>query len=202
MKPYNHGQFSVVYKFLSRTPKWLVLGGPASANEAQTAVKKWPKIKVIGVEPLPAAVEWQLAHEWPTANGPLLQAALADKVGEETLIINPTNELAPSLAGWPGARGPEMVVQVMTINQLDETYGPIEDAIIWLDIEGAEYRALRGADRLFDRKQVLLVNVEITASRPQHTVDLETMFANLGFKLVHTWNIQPGLVEDRIYVPA
>lgn len=201
MKIYNPGQFSVVYKFIHKEPKWLILGGPSTANEAQTAVKKWPNLKVIGVEPLYEAVEWQMQHGWPLRNGSLIQAALADKVGQETLILNPTNAQAPSLAGWPGARGPELIVQVTTINRLDETHGPFEDAIIWLDIEGAEYRALRGADKLFDRKQVLLVNVEITASRPQHTVDLETMFANLGFKLVHTWNVQPGLVEDRIYVP-
>src|SRR5687767_10434949 len=70
-----------VVPFLKEPPKWLLLGGPADAKEAQTARELWPGVRVVGVEPNPAAVEWQRANGWPE-DAPLVTAALWSSVGQ------------------------------------------------------------------------------------------------------------------------
>src|SRR5207244_11987481 len=46
-------------------------------------------------------------------------------------------------------------------DRLDGMCGPFDRAVLWLDVEGSELRALRGAARLLARGAVDLVNVEV-----------------------------------------
>lgn len=75
---YSDGQLSVIYPYLKTEPSWLLLGGPADANECQTARAKWPSIKVVGVDPNPKVLKFQAENGWP-AGTPLIQACLYDK---------------------------------------------------------------------------------------------------------------------------
>jgi len=195
---YNPGQFSVVFPLVKRPPTWLLLGGPADADEAQTAVKQWPDIKVLGVEPSKAMYEYQLAHDWPGSL--LLQCALGSSVGQGQIHISgDTPRCSSFVADHPGELH---TVDITTLDVLDEIHGPFENAILWLDVEGSEYEALLGARKLFDRGAIAMVNVECLVRLQELFVPIEKFLADYKFHLVHTWNIQHNFVSDRIYMPA
>lgn len=193
---YNEGQFRVVKDFLPKPPDWLILGGPADANEAYQAKKMYPNIRIIGVEPVIENIQFQLAHGWPT-DGVLLQAGLGAASGQSIIKIPEDKRGASCLENRPGV---PHSIKIVTIDFLNRLYGPIDNAVLWLDIEGWEYKALVGASGLFSSGKVSLVNVEILERLTEHTTQIEKFFQDFGFKLAHVWNEQPGLVQDRIYV--
>lgn len=192
---YNPGQFNVVAKHLNQEPKWLILGGPSDGNEAQCAKSLWPDINILGLEPNERAIDWQRGHKWPKGCD-LLQCAIADFEGHTSIRIPPNNLRCASL--MLDRAGELEEVNVTTINALSGIY-PFQDAILWLDIEGFEYEALVGASRLFDNKQVLLVNVEILQRRTEATRNIHRFLRSYNFRLRETWNVQEGFVQDRIY---
>lgn len=193
---YNPGQFKVVFPHLKGVvPEWLVLGGPADANEAQTAVEEWSELKVIGVEPSAKMCEFQTAQGWP---GILVQKALSDAVGYRTIRIPKGLERCSTLLlDLPG----ELVgVETTTVDTLDGLYGPFRNCVLWLDIEGWEGKALEGARGLFEREDVLLVNLEWVYQLGENRRQIGKFMREYGFQLAETWDVRYDLCEDRIYV--
>lgn len=87
----------------------------------------------------------------------------------------------------------------VTWDYLDRLHGPFHDAVMWLDIEGSELEALYGANGLFTRKAILLVNVEM-ASRLEHKNARIMQFMDIhGFKVARDWNVNEAYL-DRIFV--
>jgi hypothetical protein len=201
---YSPGQLSVIYPFLNRVPKWLLLGGPADANEAQTAIAKWPDIRVIGVELNPDAVDFQLANGWPVGH-PLLHAALSD-TNDPVHVINPgstlrhgkvflleTTEVGAKPEENPSCPG-------VTWNWLDKIYGPFREAVLWLDIEHSEYKALLGARDVLARGDIILADIEIMGELTGEEVRrVDSLMAQYDFKVVKDWN-DSSSCRDRIYV--
>ena len=192
---YNPGQFNVIKDFVTREPEWLILGGPSDGDEAQCARNLWPKLHIIGVEPVLDCISWQFANDWPK-DALLLPFALSETCGRTS--INITEDLR-SASLMPDRPGITQEVSTVTIDRLNKEYGPFQKAILWLDIEGYEYEALQGARKLFNAEAVDIVNVEILHRRPESTADIEDFFAYYNFSLVHIWNDQAEIVQDRIY---
>lgn len=200
---YSPGQLSVVYPFLTKEPKWLLLGGPADANEAQTAVAKWPGIKVVGVDPNPKVIQFQTENGWPEG-APLIQACLYDKVCDVPMA-DAGSDLRHACAYVPNRTGTEDMPSGLptypstTWDLLDAEHGPFEDAIMWMDIEGSELEALLGAKELFARKAILLVNVEMESRTDYKNVQAVQFLTDHGFKAVKDWN-DSATCRDRIFV--
>ncbi len=182
--------------FLKTPPTWLPLGGPADGDEAQTLAAEYPDLKVAGFEPNLELIRWQLANGWRD-EWRMFPIGLSDREGKETLRV-PT--------GPDGGRRGSIVrdvsgmKQTVTVRPLDDvvktTGMPVENAILWLDIEGMESRALTGAVGLFRRKAITLVNVERRAGD-----DLTEILTAYGFVREHEWNHQ-RIHWDEIWVPA
>ncbi len=194
---YNRDQLMTVVPYLPGPPKWFILGGPADANEAQTAKELWPDVKVLGVEPCDKMREWQWSHGWPK-EGVMVPAALSDGWGWATMVVPEDNPRCSSLMSERPGR--VVNVKTTTLDLLDEQVGPFEDVFLWLDIEGWESRALKGGERIFSGGKVYACNLEFIERRTTENSDAEAFLARHGFRLVHTWNQQPGLCEDRVYV--
>lgn len=194
---YNDAQFKIVQRFVPKKPDWLILGGPADGNEAQWAERLWPGIKIIGVEPVLENIQWQKDNGWPRKGNLLLQFALGDETGTTVINVPEDKRAGSCLENRPGT---PREVSVITIDELNNLFGPITNTILWLDIEGWEYKALMGALGLFNSGQVILANVEILERLTEHTASIEKFFWDFDFRLAHVWNEQPGLVQDRIYV--
>lgn len=190
---YSPGNLAHVVPYLPREPKWLLLGGPADAAEAQEAVKRWSSVKVIGVEPNSEAVAWQLANGWPKGH-PLIHAALHDRCG--TLkVASPKKALRSTRVAEDGA----VEVRAVTWDSLNGLYGPFCDALLWMDIETHELEALRGAERLLAAGAILLVNVEMQASQAAKNAELEALLHHHGFTAVKDWN-DSHQCWDRVWV--
>lgn len=196
---YSPGQLSVIYPFLGDfVPKWLLLGGPADANEAQTAREKWPDIQIIGVEPNRDAITFQKSNGWPK-DAPLICGVLDDVNGQTRFLSNDTGSLRHQRVSTDKVVGTAVSI---TWDRIDSMLGPIEDALIWMDIEGREMLALEGADELLLRSGVKAINVEMqSTSDSQRNLNkcLELLMRNRGFKAVHEWNKSPQC-WDRIYI--
>lgn len=196
---YNPGQFRNVVPFVTVPPKVLILAGPADGDEAQVAAERWPGLTVFGFEPFPPMYDWQLAHGWP---GEFLSgAALSDAVGTQTLHLHPdpaTEGRGSSLEQTRG--GTTIEVETTTLDALRDAYQFAPgSAMLWLDIEGHELAALRGGRELFASGAVRYVNVEVLARKADDGVRIDRLLRDAGLELVHTWNIQRGIVEDRFY---
>lgn len=179
---------SVVVPYLDRAPRWLVLGGLGNAADGQEALRRWPTARLVGVDFDPRAIAWQQAHGWP-AEAPLLQVALSNHEGQEVAGIDDINcsSLHPfNVQAVPLNR--RVIVSTTTLDRLDEQYGPFEDAILWLDLEDYDYKALRGATNLLQRRPPLVVGVEVryhleTVSNP----DMRALLSSFGYHHRLTW---------------
>jgi FkbM family methyltransferase len=196
---YNPGQIKIIYQYLKQPPDWLILGGPADANEAQCFHIQYPSAKIIAIEPCPQMVEWQLANEFPFPNR-LIQAALSNEVGTGLLNVGCLGEeRCSSLVREQEDFTQTVETQVTTLDQLSETYGPFTNAVLWLDIEGMELPALQGAIKLFESDAIRLVNVEMLLDTPETNVKVEDFILGYGFKYEDHWDRQSGNHYDTIY---
>lgn len=198
---YRENQFEVILDYVKIKPDWLILGGPADGNEAQCAVKHWPDLMVLGCEPIGILREYQLNNGWPrlpdTDTPLLLPYALSDKTGNVVIKVPLDNPRCASL--MPDRPGTDFTVETTTIDVLESYYGPFTNCILWLDIEGYELEALRGAVNLLNSGKVLAVNVEVLDRRPEVTKEIDKLLHLFGLILVKQWNIHKGTHHDRIY---
>lgn len=184
----------------SVVPKWLILGGPADANEAQTARRLWPDIKVIGVEPNREAVWWQFANGWPR-DCLLFHQALCNRGGVVTeMAKSPGNLRIATLDLASAKHRPETInehVMTVTLDWLDEQYGSFEDAVVWLDIEGSELKALQGASNLIASGRVILWNIEMQDRVPGLMEGVPKLLK--GYRAVKDWNASETC-RDRVFL--
>lgn len=175
--------------FLDREPRWLILGGLGNCDDVGPALRRWPNARVVGVDPDPRAVNWQLEHSWP--KGPqhlLLEMALSDAVG--TAAINPSTiccaSLHPDMLALAGTD--ELTkVQTTTLDVLERQFGPFEDSILWLDLEGWEPWALEGGRELLASDRVMLLCVEVRYENVADSCRASAFLDGLGWQRVWVW---------------
>lgn len=193
---YRSGQFEVVYPFLlETTPEWLLLGGPADGDEAQCAVERWPDIGVIGAEP--NLEMWEYQHPiWPK-KGTLHRAALSDKLGLANLRV-PYDPRCSTLK--PENPGGDQVVVCLSVDRIVEN-NQMDRIILWLDIEGWEYRVLQGARKSFEEGKILLVNVEVMDREVEKGVMIDEFMEGYNFEKVYQWSSDRDVHPhwDKIY---
>lgn len=160
-------------------------GVGVSAQEACVFKERWPDADVIGFEPNPYAYEGLK----PAFPGNLLNMAIADKPGKQSLYFRHSWKNGSTLHKTTGPMYREVQVEVTT---LDEAILPEKGAVLWLDCEGYELKALQGAEEFI--KSVSLVNIEITG-RPRSggwasPKDVHQWLKNHGFEQVYVHSIR------------
>ena len=193
---YNPNQLEQLVPFLTQVPKWLILGGPADADEAQTAVRLWPEIRVLGAEPNPEMYDRQVLHDWPYAHV-LLNKAFSDSIGYREMTFPVGSPRCSTF--MEGRDGERNLVRTITIDAVVEYYGPVEDVLLWLDVEGHELEALHGAERLFSSGKVLAVNVEVIPERAEEMLDVERFMLRHGMLIAHLWNSGTHYDGDKLH---
>lgn len=197
LPPYSPGQLKHLERFVRAKPRWLVLGGPSCATEAQTASRLWPGLRVLGVEPNERMIEWQRRRGFP---GELLHGALSDASGRV-----PFFNVQGAAGGFvvPDSGVPTSVmVPAFTLDELETRYGPFEDAVLWLDIEGSELAALRGATDLLTSGRVQILNLEFCDRNPEDGAAVASILAANGYRLADVWNQNSGAHHDEVWVRA
>jgi FkbM family methyltransferase len=181
---YEPGQAKILFRHWPTNTEWFLLGGPANGDEAQTIYSKYPNVKTIGFEPNQEMYEHQSCHKFP---GTILPIALWHT---DNVDLNFNTGENPR-GGKIDPQGDKIVVG-RTLDSLSEEHGPFRNAILWLDIEQGEYSALLGAQRLFEAKQILLVNVELY---PHNRGEVIRFLNGHGLREVDRWNGQSSRAD-------
>lgn len=197
---YSSNQVKVLWPYVDKIrrddkefPQWFVLGGPANGDEAQRLKAKYPHTTCLAVEPSSAMVEYQRTNGFP---GEVVQAGLCNKVGVGEITIVNGSERNSSMV-WD-IKGELVKVSLTTVDALDYLYGPVDKGILWLDIEGMELEALRGAIGCFERGAFRLVNVEVNDDYPFTTRRIHSFLSCYGLERVKTWDNQ-GRYHNHVY---
>jgi len=125
------------------------------------AVAVGPTGQVLACEPGPETMAMLRANAAENEFGTLVlrEVALSDRPGRTRFtIFEPGSGLASFAPGIDGGR--QIDVAVTTLDALSEDL-PVRVAVVKLDIEGAEAKALRGATALIARQRpILLIEIE------------------------------------------
>lgn len=170
-------------------PEWFIDCGPGCASEYKDARLQWPSVTLLGLEPSPIGYEAAKLKFPKDDQALLLQVAVWDK--DEVINLHQSSDLLHSLCfkradeavtDDPTGDSSDMAqVQARSLDSLDQEYGPIDKAILWLDIEGSERRALRGAYKLLRRGAIWAVNIE---TRPEYEQEFNIILSQSGLKSI------------------
>lgn len=201
---YNKDQAKNVFPFIVDEPRWLILAGPASGNEAQCFSRRWTALRVLGIEPNHEARTWQFKYGGWNHDWPLLPYALSNAARTQHMRL-PHGYLESASLDPVHADScyPEERVEVttVTLDHLDSLFGPFEDAVLWMDIEGSEYKALQGAVELLRRRAFQLINVEMLTGVTEVMEGVPRILEGAGYRAVKDWNASEAC-RDRVYVKS
>ena len=185
-------------------PEWFIDCGPGCASEYKDARHKWPSVALLGLEPSPIGYEAARQGFPVDDNSLLLQVAIWDK--DEIITLHQASDLLHSLCfrradeaqtDDPTGDSADMVkVQARSLDSLDAEYGPFDKVVLWMDIEGSERRALRGAKNLLSRGAIWAVNIE---TRPEYEIEFNTILSQSGLKTVSRY-LQCETYWDEVWI--
>lgn len=181
--------------------EWFVIGGPARENEAQYLKSKRPNLKCAGFEPNPTLFRMQqegreLYYTDKPFPGILVNCALWDSFEPNLEFMVPRGGVDIARGSAVKVSGNYDTIKVVgrTLDNLSDQYGPFNNVALWLDIEHAELKALRGAEELL--KRTLLVNVEMHPD--VRLCDLLEILYPLGFSVKEVWNVGQNITTDAL----
>ncbi len=182
---YSPGQAKILFQFWHPSIEWFVIGGPADANEAQTVKAKYPAVQCVAIEPNAAFIKRQAELGF---EGTLYEGALYDEDKEVILCVplkHPRGSTLNVLRTPSDSSVETVAVSGRTLDSLSKDLGPFNNCCLWLDIEGSEKRALKGAKELLESGNVLLVNIEMYHKPANYLIDFMCQY---GLEVVETWN--------------
>ncbi|WP_428406952.1 FkbM family methyltransferase [Hyphococcus sp.] len=148
-----------VFDVLKKWPSGLMLDlGAAQGYFTKMMRAKSPKSRVIAVEPFEGNLPYLHAMLGEDADVRILDVAISDRIGESRFSVNSTMSGATEGASNVGTlhRGGQHIVKTTTLDEIVDE--PVR--MIKMDIQGAEYAALKGGARLFRDHGVDLMFVE------------------------------------------
>ena len=187
-----------VLSLIAKPPKTLYnIGiGHLPHCEAKQFKDKYPNINIFGVEP--QSKVFSTRNEYP---GKKYNIGIWSTAGIKTLnltkdlgnssILNLNNDLPDNKK--INIIGEEKIICI-TLNNFDDLCNNPEDIFIWMDIEGAEFEALKGAKKLLKSKRVKYIDLEISKQDRRHKDnyrnELIVFLSGYGYNPILTYNDQ------------
>jgi len=187
-------------------PTDVIIAGVGRGEEIPVMRGYWPRARIIGVEPLEE--HWQWMRKVNVEPDVLIRGALYHKDGETlTFHLNYEPDQRATIYDLPVEVKDEITREVGTISldRIAETYGPISNALLWLDVEGAEADAMRGSE-LLESGAIRWVNCELNICPPRNCppwAEVNELLESLGFKMFALHSVtRNGRQADAIYIRA
>ncbi len=181
--------------------RFIDIGANIGAYSLFVAAKAGPSARIVAVEPQPevfARLAFNIAQN-PFGTVKAVACALADKPGELTLFIDPTNRGESSVRILRSSAGSTVRVPAMTLLALVQNEGYERLDAIKLDVEGAEDLILEPFLR--DAPQSLWPGlIVIEDSRQRWQSDLAALLERSGYTLRAQTRL--NLVFERRHTPA
>jgi len=144
--------------WINYTPKHSVfidIGVGVVNSEAWLIKDKWPKTKIIGLEPHSGRLD-KCKESFP---GKILRYAIWHEDAElemqnidgMAVCFPRTHQVGPS----------KTKVKGRSLDSLNDQFGPWENIFIWSDTEGSELEMLKGATKLLEQKKIVGLNLEV-----------------------------------------
>jgi len=147
----------VVLKYVPR-PATFIDVGVGFKSEATSISTAAPGVRVIGIEPIEENLN---RAKKAGVFDVLLHAAVAATPGELTLYHGATPPSGGVNASAHIKQGRSYSVPALTLDSIAEDYDIAGPAILWMDIEGFELEALKGARNLLSSGVVRAINLEV-----------------------------------------
>lgn len=181
--------------------RFIDIGANIGAYSLFVAAKAGPSARIVAVEPQPeifARLAFNIAQN-PFGTVKAVACALADKPGELTLFLDPTNRGESSVRILRSSAGSTVRVPAMTLLALVQNEGYDRLDAIKLDVEGAEDLILEPFLR--DAPQSLWPGlIIIEDSRQRWQSDLAALLERSGYTLRAQTRL--NLVFERPHTPA
>lgn len=195
--------FAAAAPFLAKPPSWLVLGGLGTDDDWRHARRRWPEVKIVGIDPDPRACDWQDEHGWPE-DCELIRAALSLTDGTADIALgdvchasmHPRQKEGQVLSRVPTITLESVFLQVMSA---DKESCP-DNAVLWLDLEDWEWPALLGAGDCLNSFSVPLVNWEARFENEEWNGHCRKLLWGNGYRHAFTW-FQQWWGHNEIWVP-
>lgn len=156
--PYRD-QETVICRFIraDAPPKVLLDVGVGPKSEYITLSQQYPEMQVIGLEPCPDT----FSIVKPKFPGILLPYAAWHEQAELDFFYTKKDLGGASFFVNNKEQLNVVKVQARTLDSLEEEIGNLDRIILWMDIEGSELIALKGAKNLLKSGKIRWINLEV-----------------------------------------
>ena len=190
-------------RYIDFQPQQVILAGVGGHHEEVAVMREcWPEMELYGFEPNPDTFSG-IKDAFPgilknvalwSDSGPLPMHARSNwKDGSTAFVPNPED------GGWK-----MFVAESAALDDIAWIPSADKQAMLWLDCEGSELKALEGGRRFIDER-VMIINIEMTC-RPRmpgwpKCAEVHELLRELGFFHVWVHTIRPSIGQyDAIYV--
>jgi len=198
--------FPIIAPYLPKDPA-ILEGGAYDGNNTAELASLWPKGMVYSFEPVPALYQNVKARTAALSNVHVYDLALSDKVGTATFHVSEfdfkpgvpsesSSLLAPKRhkTDIPNILfKKDITVATTTIDDWASKNGVDRIDFLYLDIQGAELMAMKGAPRIMKTVKVIMTeleSVELYEGQGQYP-ELKQWLEAQGFRMIAT-NFDPA----------
>lgn len=186
-------------------PKTIILAGTGRGEEIPVMRARFRKARIIGIDPL--REHWRYMAKVQQQPDVEICGALYHTDGDRlTFHLNYEPDQRATIYDLPMAMENELTRSVTTVS-LDaviERYGPVPDCLLWVDIEGGEYEALRASHNLITNRDIKWINVELNFCPPRQMppwAQVNQLLEDYGFRMlgIHSRS-RSGRQVDGVYI--
>lgn len=199
MNTNRRGAELVITEYIDGSPLAMYDLGVGINSEYLTLQERYPNMELFGCEPHP---EEFARLKFP---GKLAPVAIDRHSGRTTMYMR---ELGSGGSSLLRTSEHPALVDVWTLDQFDEWAGKPDRILLWMDIEGAELRALIGGHKLMSSNRVHWISLEAydEADMPDtpgypSAQQLTRLLETYGYRFVREYNRQ-GAHFDMVFVLA
>ncbi len=174
----------VICRFIHHNapPKVLLDVGVGPKTEYLTLLEHYPDMRLIGLEPcIPTFLELI-----PKFSGILLPYGAWHEETCLELYISDNNLEISSVFPHKNNEEKTQKIYTKTLDSIDKHLGYLDRILLWMDVEGAELMALKGAKNLLLSKRIKWINLEVRDhwSRTDACVkqDIDELLIPLGYR--------------------